>query len=244
MTSVHLIDLRISIGVDSLIYYVNCRMVKVYLAKIHDEEDDDDENTFTLEEYMEGDFTKVLNNTGHIIRTDGDPAQKMLAFAHYTMHKYKGQAMATDLQGRWNCISYFTCLIFVFWFVSWQGFDSSSRNTEMNTFDFILPFKVLSEFMGPHVESSWNSLVSQFFCVFNVIVIINFYFLNNFLSFILHWYRDHIVHSCLWLLLMLKHVNILALPSTWFNRFKTKVGSYMQHGNPHLLMRLKVTYQG
>ena len=56
-------------------------------------------NFFALEEYLPGKFTKVLNNGGRVLRHEDDASKKFLAFAHYTLVKYKDMAMACDLQG-------------------------------------------------------------------------------------------------------------------------------------------------
>ncbi|XP_072023097.1 uncharacterized protein [Amphiura filiformis] len=76
-------------------------MVPVYLLTLLDSSQDDDWNTFSLEEYIDGEFRKVLNNTGDVTEnyTIDDSASKMLAFAHFTHQKYNAQAMACDLQG-------------------------------------------------------------------------------------------------------------------------------------------------
>ena len=71
----------------------------VFLLKRHDPEHTDDENTFTVKPFLKVTFNKVFNNTGAIRCKEGDIAQKMLAFAHFTLDKYHGNAMATDLQG-------------------------------------------------------------------------------------------------------------------------------------------------
>ena len=74
---------------------------------VHGPDELDDNNFYALERRLEGSFNKIINNTGYIHITQGDVMRKMLAFAHYTVERYKGNAMATDLQGERDITGYF-----------------------------------------------------------------------------------------------------------------------------------------
>ena len=58
---------------------------------MHNPKDMDDENLYALERRLEGTFKKIMNNTRFIHCTEGDEAQKMFAFAHFTLERYKGK---------------------------------------------------------------------------------------------------------------------------------------------------------
>ena len=75
------------------------RVLPVILITFDDETVTRTENSYTLEEKIDEKFDKVMNNTGRILKHNGDRVEKLLAFAHFTMEKYKGKAMVTDLQG-------------------------------------------------------------------------------------------------------------------------------------------------
>ena len=58
---------------------------------------------YALEEFLPGRFTKFDNNNGRILTTlsnSTEATNKVLAFAHYTLAKYKNKVMVCDLQWR------------------------------------------------------------------------------------------------------------------------------------------------
>jgi len=56
----------------------------------------------TVEEYIEGDFVKYINNSmdENEVQASSDCALKAIAFAHFTYEYGEGTFMITDLQGR------------------------------------------------------------------------------------------------------------------------------------------------
>ena len=66
---------------------------KVYYAQL-------DDQFITIEQYLDGDFQKYVNNTGEIIPHAGcDLALKAEMFAHYTYVKSQNRLMVLDIQG-------------------------------------------------------------------------------------------------------------------------------------------------
>ena len=61
----------------------------------------DDGKFITIEEYINGDFVKYINNDGDICEEEeiGDKAQ---AFAHFTYEKSEGKLIVSDIQGAGN----------------------------------------------------------------------------------------------------------------------------------------------
>ena len=60
----------------------------------HGAHESDDEHFYALERRLEGSFRKIMNNTSYIHITKGDVAMKMLAFAHCTVERYKGNVFS------------------------------------------------------------------------------------------------------------------------------------------------------
>ena len=65
---------------------------KVFMGKT------DDGEYVTIEEYIDGDFVKYINNNGDICE-DGDICDKAQAFAHFTYEKSEGKLIVLDIQG-------------------------------------------------------------------------------------------------------------------------------------------------
>ena len=68
---------------------------KVYMGKLEDGE------SVTIEEFIDGEFVKYMNNTGVVcnsIATDS-VEEKAISFAHYTYEKSSHRLMVVDLQG-------------------------------------------------------------------------------------------------------------------------------------------------
>lgn len=55
----------------------------------------------TTENYINGDFTKYINNTGNLVADDvgSEVATKVETFAHFTYEKSGTQLMVLDIQG-------------------------------------------------------------------------------------------------------------------------------------------------
>ena len=68
------------------------KYTKLYFSKIKDD-------YVTVEQYIEGQFTKYVNNTGDIINHGNEVGLKAEAFAHYSFVKSGKQLMVLDLQG-------------------------------------------------------------------------------------------------------------------------------------------------
>ena len=73
-------------------YGKSFKYTKLYYSKIKDE-------YVTIEQYIEGKFTKYVNNTGDIINNEKEVGLKAEAFAHYSFVKSGKQLMVLDLQG-------------------------------------------------------------------------------------------------------------------------------------------------
>ena len=65
---------------------------KVYLGKLYGE-------TVTIEKYLEGTFTKHVNNTGEVCGNDSELSLKAETFCHFTYMKSGKQLMVVDVQG-------------------------------------------------------------------------------------------------------------------------------------------------
>ncbi|CAB3982790.1 Transient receptor potential cation channel subfamily M member 6 [Paramuricea clavata] len=63
---------------------------KLYYGKL-------DEQCITIEQYLDGDFRKYINNTGEIIVSDGSDLSEM--FSHYTYIKLGKRLMVLYIQG-------------------------------------------------------------------------------------------------------------------------------------------------
>ena len=53
----------------------------------------------TVEEFIEGDFIKYVNNTGERCVDNNLIADKAEAFCHYSYEKSEGKLMVVDIQG-------------------------------------------------------------------------------------------------------------------------------------------------
>ena len=53
----------------------------------------------TVEEYIDGDFIKYINNDGSLCSKQHPLMEKAECFAHYTFQKSKGKLIVLDLQG-------------------------------------------------------------------------------------------------------------------------------------------------
>ena len=58
----------------------------------------DDGEFITIEEYINGDFVKYINNDGDICE-EGEIGDKAQAFAHFTYEKSEGKLIVLDIQG-------------------------------------------------------------------------------------------------------------------------------------------------
>lgn len=65
---------------------------KVFMGKT------DDEEFVTIEEYIDGNFVKYINNNGDIC-DGGEICDKAEAFAHFTYEKSEGKLIVLDIQG-------------------------------------------------------------------------------------------------------------------------------------------------
>ncbi|KXJ10632.1 Transient receptor potential cation channel subfamily M member 6 [Exaiptasia diaphana] len=65
---------------------------KVYLGKLYGE-------YVTIEKYLEGTFSKHVNNTGKVCGDGSEVSLKAEAFSHYTYQKSREQLMVLDVQG-------------------------------------------------------------------------------------------------------------------------------------------------
>ncbi|XP_028416007.1 alpha-protein kinase 2-like [Dendronephthya gigantea] len=65
---------------------------KVFMGKT------DEGKYVTIEEYIDGEFVKYINNDGYICE-DGDICNKAQAFAHFTYEKSEGKLIVLDVQG-------------------------------------------------------------------------------------------------------------------------------------------------
>ena len=71
---------------------------KLYFGRLNDD-------FVTLESFIEGTFTKYINNTGDIILKDSEVAKKAEAFVHYTYILSGKELMVLDIQG----VEYWLC---------------------------------------------------------------------------------------------------------------------------------------
>ena len=73
---------------------------KLYFGRLNDD-------FVTLESFIDGTFTKYINNTGDIILKDSEVAKKAEAFVHYTYILSGKELMVLDIQGveYWLCDS-------------------------------------------------------------------------------------------------------------------------------------------
>lgn len=53
----------------------------------------------TVEEYIEGDFVKYINNNGQLCGKDSEIRNKAESLAHFSYEKSKGKLMLLDIQG-------------------------------------------------------------------------------------------------------------------------------------------------
>ena len=73
--------------------------IKVYFSKLYGQ-------CITLEPYMEGTFTKHVNNTGQLCGDYDELRVKVETFSHYTYIKSNKQLMVLDIQGTAYTLSY------------------------------------------------------------------------------------------------------------------------------------------
>ena len=69
---------------------------RIYMGRIHGESDDD---WVTVEEYIDGEFTKYVNNTGKPCGIDSDIRKKCESLAHFSYEHSSGNLMVVDMQG-------------------------------------------------------------------------------------------------------------------------------------------------
>lgn len=58
----------------------------------------DDGKYVTIEEFIDDDFVKFINNNGKLCEL-GDICDKAQAFAHFTLEKSQGKLIVLDIQG-------------------------------------------------------------------------------------------------------------------------------------------------
>lgn len=58
----------------------------------------DDGKYVTIEEFIDDDFVKYINNNGKLCEL-GDICDKAQAFAHFTLEKSQGKLIVLDIQG-------------------------------------------------------------------------------------------------------------------------------------------------
>lgn len=71
---------------------------KIYLGKM------EGDKIVTVEEYVEGEFSKYLNNTGMLCGVDSDVRQKAESLAHYSYERSNKELMIVDMQGSGTCL--------------------------------------------------------------------------------------------------------------------------------------------
>lgn len=65
---------------------------------VHMEKAEDGE-FLTVEEFIDGDFVKFINNNGIVCEEDTTLCKKAQAFSHFTYEKSEGKVMVLDIQG-------------------------------------------------------------------------------------------------------------------------------------------------
>ena len=70
---------------------------KIYMGRIHGQSSE--EEWVTIEEYIDGEFTKYVNNTGIPCRVDSDVRKKCESLAHFSYERSGENLMVVDMQG-------------------------------------------------------------------------------------------------------------------------------------------------
>lgn len=69
---------------------------KIYMGRIHGQSDDD---WITVEQYINGEFTKYMNNTGIPYGVNSEIRQKCASLAHFSYERSHENIMVVDIQG-------------------------------------------------------------------------------------------------------------------------------------------------
>jgi len=69
---------------------------KIYMRRIHGQSDDE---WVTVEQYINGEFTKYMNNTGIPYGVNSEIRQKCASLAHFSYERSHENIMVVDIQG-------------------------------------------------------------------------------------------------------------------------------------------------